>query len=54
MKLLIDMNLSWEWTDYFAKHGLEAVHWSAVGEPRAPDTELMAWAVANEHVVFTA
>jgi predicted nuclease of predicted toxin-antitoxin system len=53
MKLLIDMNLSSDWVDYFARNGWEAVHWSAIGDPRAPDIDLMQWAVANEHVVFT-
>lgn len=53
MKLLIDMNLPPDWVDYFVRHGWEAVHWSAVGDPRAPDTDLMSWAVANDHVVFT-
>jgi len=33
--------------------GHEAVHWSEVGDPRAPDTALMQWAVANDYAVFT-
>jgi formylglycine-generating enzyme required for sulfatase activity len=27
--------------------GHEAVHWSEVGNPRAPDKVLMQWAIAN-------
>jgi len=33
--------------------GHEAVHWSEVGYPRAPDTALMQWAIANGYAVFT-
>jgi predicted nuclease of predicted toxin-antitoxin system len=29
------------------------VHWSKVGDPRAPDTDLMRWALANGYAVFT-
>ena len=29
------------------------MHWSAVGNPRATDKEIMDWAAANHHVVFT-
>jgi len=30
-----------------------AVHWSTVGDARAADRELLAWAAARDHVVFT-
>lgn len=30
-----------------------AVHWSEVGDPRAPDTALMQWALDNAYAVFT-
>jgi predicted nuclease of predicted toxin-antitoxin system len=53
VQLVIDMNLSVEWVAELAKHGWSAVHWSTVGDPRADDTELIAWALANGHVVFT-
>src|SRR5438045_2082271 len=53
MKILIDMNLSPDWVAVLAKHGFDAVHWSAVGDPRAEDSVLMDWARANAHVVFT-
>jgi predicted nuclease of predicted toxin-antitoxin system len=32
IRLLGDMNLSPEWVAEFARHGLDAVHWSAVGD----------------------
>ena len=47
------MNLSPDWTDAFASHGMTAVHWSTIGDPRAEDTDLMEWARANGHIVFT-
>lgn len=53
MKILVDMNLSPGWCVALAAEGFDAVHWSSVGDPRAPDSEIMAWSLANEHVVFT-
>lgn len=53
MKLLVDMNLSWQWVNYFAQNGIEAVHWSEVGDPRAKDEVIMHWAMQNGAVIFT-
>jgi predicted nuclease of predicted toxin-antitoxin system len=53
IQILIDMNLSPDWVDELSKHGWAAVHWSAIGDPRAMDREIMDWARANTHVVFT-
>ena len=53
MKILIDLNLSPEWVATFAQHGITAVHWSTVGNPRAEDSVLMDWARVNDYVVFT-
>ena len=53
IRLVIDMNLSPEWVTELAQHGWVAVHWSTVGDPRAKDPIIMAWALANDHVVFT-
>ncbi len=53
IKVLVDMNLSPEWVSTLNDAGWEAVHWSLIGDPRAPDTEIMAWALDHEHVVFT-
>jgi predicted nuclease of predicted toxin-antitoxin system len=53
LKILVDMNLSPEWVDVLCENGIPAVHWSDVGDPCAPDTRIMAWARANNHVVFT-
>jgi len=53
MKLLIDMNLSPYLVDIFIEQGWEALHWSAVGDPRADDSIIMKWARDNGYVVFT-
>ena len=41
MKILVDMNLSLLWVYTFAEVGIEAVHWSEVGDATAPDKALM-------------
>jgi predicted nuclease of predicted toxin-antitoxin system len=53
LKLLIDMNLSPDWVTVLEKHGWQATHWSSVGDPRAPDREIMTWAQTNLYTVFT-
>jgi predicted nuclease of predicted toxin-antitoxin system len=52
-RLLVDMNLSTEWIPLLRAAGHWAVHWSEVGDPRAPDTALMQWAIANCCAIFT-
>ena len=53
LQIVIDMNLSPGWAPFLTRHGWPAVHWSAIGDPRAKDVEIMAWSIANQHVVFT-
>jgi len=53
MKLLVDMNMSPRWAVVLAEAGHEAIHWSQLGLAYAPDHEIMAFAAANEYVVFT-
>ena len=53
IKLVVDVGLPPAWVDVFAKHGWPAVHWSGVGDPRAKDYVVMAWAREHRHVVFT-
>ena len=33
--------------------GLDATHWSALGDPRATDRTIMQWARSHGHIVFT-
>ena len=47
------MNLSVEWIPVLEKAGWPAVHWSAVGDPRADDAKIMSWALTHGCVVFT-
>lgn len=53
MKLLIDMNLSPRWVTVLVDAGFEAAHWSTLGPGNAPDTEIMAYASANDYVVLS-
>src|SRR3989442_9694861 len=53
MRIVIDMNLSPDWIETLRVYGYQAVHWSSVGDPRAADSEILAWAKTNAHVLFT-
>ena len=53
MKVLVDMNLSPRWVPLLENTGYWATHWSAVGLPSAPDSEIMAFAKENDCVVLT-
>ena len=53
MRILIDMNLSPDWVEVLRRSGFDAVHWSSVGDPRAQDRQIMAWALANGCILFT-
>ena len=53
MKLLIDMNLSPLWVDFFARSGFDSVHWSQIGKASAADSEIMDYASANGLTIFT-
>lgn len=53
MKLLVDMNLSPRWIPFLLNAGHEAFHWSTVGKADATDSEIMAFAAANDYVVLT-
>ena len=53
MKLLIDMNLSPLWVEAFEAQSFEAIHWSWVGDPGAPDRNIFGWARKEGYVVFT-
>jgi predicted nuclease of predicted toxin-antitoxin system len=53
MKLIIDMNLSPLWVSYLQARGIEAQHWSQVGQPNDPDAVIFAWARENQAIIFT-
>jgi predicted nuclease of predicted toxin-antitoxin system len=53
ISILIDINLSPDRVTELSQHGWTSAHWSTIGDPGATDSEIMAWARANGHVVFT-
>jgi predicted nuclease of predicted toxin-antitoxin system len=53
LRILIDMNLPPEWVTTLQQHGYEAVHWSAVGNPRASDEEITRYAQTYGYIIFT-
>jgi predicted nuclease of predicted toxin-antitoxin system len=53
MKLLIDMNLSPRRVSLLTDAGFVVSHWSTLGRNNASDTEIMAFAKANDYVVLT-
>ena len=53
MKIVIDMNLSPVWAEYLHAAGVTALHWSSLGDSRAKDRVIMAYAREHGYVVFT-
>ena len=53
MKLLVDASLSPLWCAALQERGVDAVHWSSVGDVRAPDRQILEWARGHGCVVFT-
>ena len=53
MKLLVDMNLSPRWIPLLREAGWEAAHWSSLGKANATDSEITAYAAANNCVILT-
>jgi predicted nuclease of predicted toxin-antitoxin system len=53
VKLIIDMNLAPAWCAVFHARGWHAVHWSEVGDARAPDAAILSWARTHGHVLLT-
>lgn len=53
MKLLIDMNLSPEWVPQLRGRGVDAAHWSTIGDAKAPDHVILEHARRGGWIVFT-
>ena len=47
------MNLSPKWVMSLASYGIEAVHWSAVGEASAADIKILEYAHVNNFTILT-
>jgi predicted nuclease of predicted toxin-antitoxin system len=54
MKLVVAVNLPPKWVEFLATRGIEAVHWSQVGDLRATDATIMARARDGGYVVLTS
>lgn len=54
MRILLDMNLSPAWVQFFRAAGIDSVHWTEVGAPAAQDKAIMAWARERDYVLMTA
>ena len=54
MRLVVDVNLPPKWVEFLATRGIEAVHWSQVGDLRATDATIMTWARDGGYVVLTS
>lgn len=52
-QILVDMNLSPDWIALLKANGWPAIHWTSVGDARATDQAIMAWARENDAIVFT-
>ena len=53
MRILIDVNLSPAWVEFFGARGLESIHWTTVNDPRASDEEILRYALDHGLIVFT-
>ena len=54
MRLVVDVNLPPKWVELLATRGIEAVHWSQVGDLRATDSTIMRWALDGGYIVLTS
>jgi predicted nuclease of predicted toxin-antitoxin system len=53
MRVLVDMNLSPEWTDFLNDSQIASVHWSAIGKADAPDADIVEYALQFHYIVLT-
>lgn len=53
MRFIVDMNLSPRWVGYLREAGLDAEHWSAIGEATATDAVIMQTVQDRTAVVLT-
>ena len=53
MKLLLDMNIPLRYASLLKEKGFEVLHWSNVGNPRALDNQIMAYAQEHDFIVVT-
>ena len=47
------MNFGTDWVAALTDHGADAIHWTEVGHPQAPDEEIVEWARKERCAVVT-
>ncbi len=53
MKLIVDMNIPPSFCQKLQQAGIEAVHWSYVGNPSATDEEIFSYAQEKRYAILT-
>ena len=53
MNIVIDMNLTPRWVDFFAANGFAALHWSRIADVRAADDDIANWCRERRQVLVT-
>ena len=53
MKFIVDMNMSTKWVGALLDAGHDARHWSSIGDGTAVDEDIVAFARAEDGIVFT-
>jgi predicted nuclease of predicted toxin-antitoxin system len=53
VNLLLDMNLSPALAGLLSNSGHDVVHWSEIGDYRAPDVAILEWAREHDRVLVT-
>lgn len=52
MRILIDVNLSLNWTEFLEEHGIASEHWSPIGALDATDEQIMNYAAEDGPTVL--
>ena len=53
MSLLLDMNLSPSWSEFFTAKGYPTNHWATLGKANAPDADILSYAKEQGLVILT-
>ena len=53
MKILLDMNIPFKYSELLRNKGVDCFRWSDIGSPKAKDTEIMEYARNNDFIVLT-
>ena len=53
MRILVDVNLTPRWVQFFSDAGHECVHWSMIGPSENADVDICAYAREHEYVLVT-